>query len=47
MRIVAQKIYGADDIELLPEAQKKIERYKKQVRLDTNVCFLVSTFNNY
>ena len=31
MRIIAQKIYGADDIELEPEAQKKIERYKKQV----------------
>ena len=31
MRIIAQKIYGADDIELLPEAQKKVERYKKQV----------------
>ena len=32
MRIIAQKIYGADDIELEPEAQRKIERYKKQVR---------------
>ena len=31
MRIIAQKIYGADDIELEPEAQKKGERYKKQV----------------
>ena len=31
MRIIAQKIYGADDIELEPEAQKKIELYKKQV----------------
>lgn len=31
MRIIAQTIYGADDIELLPEAQKKVERYKKQV----------------
>ena len=31
MRIIAQKIYGADDIELEPEAQKKVERYKKQV----------------
>lgn len=31
MRIIAQKIYDADDIELLPEAQKKVERYKKQV----------------
>ena len=32
MRIIAQKIYGADDIELESEAQRKIERYKKQVR---------------
>ena len=31
MRIIAQKIYGADDIELEPEAQKKIALYKKQV----------------
>ena len=33
MRIIAQKIYGADDIELEPEAEKKIERYKKQVSI--------------
>ena len=33
MRIIAQKIYGADDIELEPEAEKKIERYKKQASL--------------
>ena len=38
MRIIAQKIYGADDIELLPEAQKKVERYKKQVRIDVHAC---------
>ncbi|CAJ0931912.1 unnamed protein product [Ranitomeya imitator] len=31
IRIIAQKIYGADDIELLPEAQKKAELYTKQV----------------
>ncbi|KAM9777559.1 C-1-tetrahydrofolate synthase, cytoplasmic-like [Neosynchiropus ocellatus] len=30
IRIIAQKIYGADDIELLPEAQQKVERYTKQ-----------------
>merc|ERR1711892_421674 len=30
IRTIAQKIYGADDIELLPEAVVKIERYKKQ-----------------
>lgn len=38
MRIIAQKIYGADDIELLPEAEKKVERYKKQVSLDVFEC---------
>ena len=31
IRIIAQKIYGADDIELLPEAQHKAEVYTKQV----------------
>lgn len=31
IRIIAQKIYGADDIELLPEAQHKVELYSKQV----------------
>lgn len=31
IRIIAQKVYGSDDIELLPEAQEKIERFKKQV----------------
>lgn len=31
IRIIAQKIYGADDIELLPEAQNKAEVYTKQV----------------
>ena len=30
IRTIAQKIYGADDIELLPEAVTKIERYKRQ-----------------
>lgn len=30
VRIIAQKIYGADDIELLPEAQSKAEIYTKQ-----------------
>ncbi|KAF3831083.1 hypothetical protein GH733_002321 [Mirounga leonina] len=30
IRIIAQKIYGADDIELLPEAQHKVEVYTKQ-----------------
>lgn len=31
IRIIGQKIYGADDIELLPEAQHKVELYTKQV----------------
>ena len=30
IRTIAQKIYGAADIELLPEAVTKIERYKRQ-----------------
>ncbi|XP_073231403.1 C-1-tetrahydrofolate synthase, cytoplasmic-like [Porites lutea] len=38
MRIIAQKIYGADDIELEPEAQRKIERYKKQGFNDLPIC---------
>jgi len=38
MRIIAQKIYGADDIELLPEAEKKVERYKKQGFNDLPIC---------
>lgn len=38
MRIIAQKIYGADDIELEPEAQKKMELYKKQGFNDLPIC---------
>ncbi|XP_058880108.1 monofunctional C1-tetrahydrofolate synthase, mitochondrial-like isoform X5 [Acipenser ruthenus] len=30
IRTVAQKVYGAEDIELSPEAQTKIDRYTKQ-----------------
>jgi len=30
IRTIAQKIYGAQDIQLLPEAVTKIERYKRQ-----------------
>uniref|UniRef100_A0A7N9APP0 C-1-tetrahydrofolate synthase, cytoplasmic n=1 Tax=Mastacembelus armatus TaxID=205130 RepID=A0A7N9APP0_9TELE len=30
IRIIAQKIYGADDIQLLPDAQHKVELYTKQ-----------------
>ncbi len=47
MRIIAQKIYGADDIELLPEAQKKVERYKKQVRLDVAGCSHLTLLMSY
>ncbi|XP_044128100.1 C-1-tetrahydrofolate synthase, cytoplasmic [Bufo gargarizans] len=38
IRIIAQKIYGADDIELLPEAQKKAERYTKQGFANLPIC---------
>lgn len=34
IRVIAQKIYGADDIEIQPEAQEQINRYKKQVSLN-------------
>uniref|UniRef100_A0AAA9SYC7 C-1-tetrahydrofolate synthase, cytoplasmic n=1 Tax=Bos taurus TaxID=9913 RepID=A0AAA9SYC7_BOVIN len=43
IRIIAQKIYGADNIELLPEAQHKAEVYTKQMStmpgLPTRPCF--------
>jgi len=32
IRKIAQDIYGADDIELLPAAQEKVAMYTKQVR---------------
>ena len=38
IRTIAQKIYGADDIELLPEALVKIERYKKQGFSNLPIC---------
>ncbi|CAG10709.1 unnamed protein product, partial [Tetraodon nigroviridis] len=38
IRTIAQKIYGADDIELLPEAQQKVERYSKQGFGSLPVC---------
>ncbi|MEQ2157667.1 hypothetical protein GOODEAATRI_003979, partial [Goodea atripinnis] len=38
IRIIAQKIYGADDIELLPEAQHKVERYTKQGFGNLPIC---------
>lgn len=33
IRTIAQKVYGADDIELSPEAQAKIDYYNQQVRM--------------
>ncbi|XP_076017774.1 C-1-tetrahydrofolate synthase, cytoplasmic-like [Genypterus blacodes] len=38
IRIIAQKIYGADDIELLPEAQHKVELYTKQGFAGLPIC---------
>ncbi|XP_072285125.1 C-1-tetrahydrofolate synthase, cytoplasmic isoform X1 [Pyxicephalus adspersus] len=38
IRIIAQKIYGADDIELLPEAQKKADLYTKQGFSNLPIC---------
>uniref|UniRef100_A0A2K6UEZ0 C-1-tetrahydrofolate synthase, cytoplasmic n=1 Tax=Saimiri boliviensis boliviensis TaxID=39432 RepID=A0A2K6UEZ0_SAIBB len=38
IRIIAQKIYGADDIELLPEAQHKAEVYIKQGFGNLPIC---------
>uniref|UniRef100_A0AAX7TZ69 C-1-tetrahydrofolate synthase, cytoplasmic n=1 Tax=Astatotilapia calliptera TaxID=8154 RepID=A0AAX7TZ69_ASTCA len=38
IRIIAQKIYGADDIELLPEAQHKVALYTKQGFANLPVC---------
>lgn len=32
IRIIAQKVYGAQDIELSPAAQSQVERYTRQVR---------------
>lgn len=43
IRLIAQQIYGASDIELLPEAQEKVTLYTKQVRFSmssaTQWCF--------
>ncbi|KAM4625652.1 C-1-tetrahydrofolate synthase, cytoplasmic [Polymixia lowei] len=38
IRIIAQKIYGADDIELLPEAQHKVELYTRQGFSNLPIC---------
>lgn len=36
IRIIAQKVYGAQDIELSPAAQSQIDRYTRQVRSTVN-----------
>ncbi|UYV81933.1 MTHFD1 [Cordylochernes scorpioides] len=33
IKIIAQKIYGAEDVEFLPAAQAKLEQYERQVSL--------------
>ncbi|KAH0620307.1 hypothetical protein JD844_020523 [Phrynosoma platyrhinos] len=38
IRIIAQKIYGADDVELLPEAEQKIIQYTKQGFGNLPIC---------
>ncbi|XP_057716198.1 C-1-tetrahydrofolate synthase, cytoplasmic [Corythoichthys intestinalis] len=38
IRTIAQKIYGADDIKLLPEAQHKVELYTKQGFGNLPIC---------
>ncbi|KAM3594645.1 uncharacterized protein V6R79_011497 [Siganus canaliculatus] len=38
IRIIAQKIYGADDIQLLPDAQHKVELYTKQGFSHLPIC---------
>ncbi|XP_030070636.1 C-1-tetrahydrofolate synthase, cytoplasmic [Microcaecilia unicolor] len=38
IRIIAQKIYGADDVELLPDAQQKVELYTKQGFGNLPIC---------
>lgn len=38
MRIIAQKIYGANDIEMSPEARKKAEQFCRQGFLQFPVC---------
>ncbi|XP_077669336.1 monofunctional C1-tetrahydrofolate synthase, mitochondrial isoform X4 [Eretmochelys imbricata] len=38
IRIIAQKVYGAEDIELSPEAQSQISRYSKQGFGNLPIC---------
>lgn len=45
IRTIAQKIYGAADIELSPEAQAKIDYYSQQVREITIACVYCMRFD--
>ena len=47
IRTIARKIYGADDIELLPEAATKIERYTKQGFSKLPICKSQTVIRNY
>jgi len=38
IRSIAKNIYGADDVDILPEAQTQINRYKKQGFNDLPIC---------
>lgn len=38
IRTIAQRIYGADDVDILPQAQEQINRYKKQGFNDLPIC---------
>ncbi|XP_050739607.1 C-1-tetrahydrofolate synthase, cytoplasmic-like isoform X5 [Eriocheir sinensis] len=38
IRTIARRIYGADDVEFLPEAQQQINRYKKQGFNNLPIC---------
>ncbi|KFP67297.1 hypothetical protein N322_00554, partial [Cariama cristata] len=38
IRIIAQKVYGAEDIELSPAAQSQVERYTRQGFGNLPIC---------
>ncbi|XP_068219653.1 C-1-tetrahydrofolate synthase, cytoplasmic isoform X1 [Palaemon carinicauda] len=38
IRMIAQRIYGADDVEIHPSAQEQINRYRKQGFNDLPIC---------
>ena len=41
IEIIAKEIYGADGIDVKPEAQEQIDRYRKQVK-----CQFLTSFMN-